>query len=71
MDEADTAKNRFDALVDDKISINDFLRKYLLAEYVAALKAYTKDDNVDQETLEAPSVCAFPIPYSEIAHLMG
>jgi hypothetical protein len=72
MEECKSYEDRFNALVDDKISIEDYIEKFLLEKYVEAWKSFTEEELYDysQEDKENPTVRDLPIPYKKFKHLL-
>lgn len=72
MEECRTYEDRFNALVDDKISIEDYIEKFLLKEYSEAWGKFIEENLSDysQEEKENPTVCDLPISYERFKHLL-
>lgn len=69
MHEAEKLENRFNALVDDKIEIADFVKEFLYKDYIKGLKDVYKEAGTD-ESLDVfyteRAASELPIPYHEI-----
>jgi hypothetical protein len=77
MGDEDKYRNKFDALVDDKFEIEDYIFKFHLDEYVKSIKEIAEEDGYDEgditdweEHLENIPGC-IPIPYEKIKHLLN
>lgn len=72
MHDAEEQENRFNAIVDDKITIDAFIEQHCLDLYAKAWQE-TVDQWVysdDEDDKQNPSVCALPIPYERFKHLL-
>ena len=73
--DAEKHEDRFNALVDDRLDIESYLKKFHLDEYVAVYQKFY-DENLKQEgwidklCLESPACGDAPIQLSEIKHLL-
>jgi hypothetical protein len=65
MNESEIHESRFNALVDDTVSINKFVEEFLYKEYVKTVADIYHENSLDIEDLESP-VTELPISYSEI-----
>lgn len=69
--EAQSLEDRFNAYVDDSVSIEDFIRKNLRTDYIEAVKdalaengeSFDDEDGINSLTNPA---CSLPISYEEI-----
>jgi hypothetical protein len=64
-EDANALENRFNAFVDDTITIDKFIQKNLLKEYIKELQKFVDDNAVEEESLFY-GVCEFPVPYEKI-----
>ena len=73
-EEADRHVARFDGIVDDSITMEDFIRDHLLAEYAAAWKEFVSNPDLshldEEQKRSSPPVCELPVPYETFAHLI-
>lgn len=64
MHDAEKQQARFDAIVDDKIKIEDFIKQHLLSEYVDELKKAV--DECDYDGSMECGVSDFPVPWKDV-----
>ncbi len=71
-EEADRHLARFDAIVEDQITMDAFIEQHLLKDYAAAWKTFAENELSDLEgdDLQNPGVCELPLPYDTFKHLL-
>lgn len=77
-DEAERHQARFDAIVEDSISMEAFIEQHLLADYAGLWKAFVDDlvrtedwwATATDDDKQNPLVCDLPIPYERFKHLL-
>lgn len=70
MHEAESLRDRFNALVGDSIDIKDFIEKHLLKEYAATWTAIKNEYDLTLTEATNPGVSDLPIPYEKFKHLL-
>ncbi len=64
--------NRFNALVNDEITIKAFIEKHMLGVYALAWKTLANGiDYLSDEEKQTGPVCDLPVPYETFKHLLS